>query len=320
MMLKVWGDYHVLHLFQIVFSNLYTCSTLRAMLAVGYFPLDGPNLQDHHWDITYFFGRSLFDIRSRDKKPSADCNVCFYQTYPSQSQQPVSTWNKILVGLGWMIFLVSRALDGQPYTRKRRLEWLEVIYIVNHPLKKKSAWVTLPETQHSPWKLRVGRLYTFLLGFRPIFKGFCCSFYREWTFFHFWASNPKKWHERKKSALSQLSNAFFFRVLGYFPQLPTLPNQWRKQIRRKKRHPNEPVPQGAERCAGFFDVIDPLKDLVAVEKLNAPQVFGVFFLGVALSWMQSCVFDNSGWRNTLTQWKTTYMYIWNIEWKNYMII
>eukprot|EP00434_Breviolum_minutum_P021088 symbB.v1.2.018605.t1/scaffold1491.1/size115652/4 len=28
----------------------------------------------------------------------------------------------------------------------------------------------------------------------------------------------------------------------------------------------------AERCAGFFDVIDPLKDLVAVEKLNAPQV------------------------------------------------
>eukprot|EP00913_Durusdinium_trenchii_P014900 g13974.t1 len=28
----------------------------------------------------------------------------------------------------------------------------------------------------------------------------------------------------------------------------------------------------AERCAGFFDVIDPLKDLVAVEQLTAPQV------------------------------------------------
>lgn len=29
--------------------------------------------------------------------------------------------------------------------------------------------------------------------------------------------------------------------------------------------------RGAERCAGFFDVIDPLKDLVAVEQLTAPQ-------------------------------------------------
>ena len=29
---------------------------------------------------------------------------------------------------------------------------------------------------------------------------------------------------------------------------------------------------GAERCAGFFDVIDPLKDLVSVQRLNAPQV------------------------------------------------
>ncbi|CAJ1455023.1 unnamed protein product, partial [Effrenium voratum] len=28
----------------------------------------------------------------------------------------------------------------------------------------------------------------------------------------------------------------------------------------------------AERCAGFFDVIDPLKDLVSVEQLSAPQV------------------------------------------------
>ena len=29
---------------------------------------------------------------------------------------------------------------------------------------------------------------------------------------------------------------------------------------------------GAERCAGFFDVIDPLKDLVALKQLAAPQV------------------------------------------------
>ena len=32
--------------------------------------------------------------------------------------------------------------------------------------------------------------------------------------------------------------------------------------------------RGAERCAGFFDVIDPLKDLVSVEQLNAPQAAG----------------------------------------------
>jgi len=71
----------------------------------------------------------------------------------------------------------------------------------------------------------------------------------------------------------------------------------KKQIRRKKRHPT-PSAQGAERCAGFFDVIDPLKDLVAVEKLNAPQVLAFFFggipWGVALPRTQdgikSCVF------------------------------
>jgi hypothetical protein len=30
---------------------------------------------------------------------------------------------------------------------------------------------------------------------------------------------------------------------------------------------------GAERCAGFFDVIDPLKDLVSVQQLSAPQAW-----------------------------------------------
>ena len=282
------------------------------MLAVGYFPSDGPNLQDHHcMDMTYFFGRSLFDIRSRDKKPSADCNVCFYQTYPSQGQQPVSTWNKILVGLGWMIFLVSRALDGQPYTPKTMTG--SYLYSKSPPQKKVRMGYPPWNPTARPWKLRVGRLYTFLLGFRPIFRGFCCSFYREWTFFHFWESNPKKWHEKKYQPSPNFP-ILSFSCFGVLSPASAASESMKTKNPEKKNATQTTQRPRCRTLRGILWCHWSLERLGGRGKAERSTGWIPWGCGLAKTpRMESnrAFFDNSGWQNTVTQWrKRTYIYIY----------
>ena len=117
---------------------------------------------------------------------------------------------------------------------------------------------------------------------------------------------------------------FLFRVLGTF-QLPTLPNQWRKKSGEKKRHPTTQCPR-CRTLRGILRCHWSLERLGGRGKAQRSTGFCVFFGGIP--WGCGLVLDGINrafliiqvGTNTVTQWKTTYMYIWNIEWNNYMII
>ena len=200
-------------------------------------------------------------------------------THPKASSQFLPEIKSSLDWVGWFFwFLGPLTVNLTPENNDWKLS--------KSPPQKKSAWVTLPETNIAPfyWGLED----YFPSEFRPIFRGFCCSFYREWTFFHFWASNPKN-GMKKNSALSQLSNSFLFRVLGTFPSFRRFRINEEKKIRRKKRHPNDPVPKVPNAARDSSMSLIPWKTWWPWKSSTLHRFFAFFFLGVALPRMESIV-------------------------------